>query len=194
MRPPGPFWAFGAPRAPPEAPGDSGEAPGAPRRLREHFWDTPDFGLPASSRRPACRRLPEAWRRPLEAWRRPALGILADELARFCDMAGFFEAWRRLWPDFSRPGGLAAAAAGLAAAPSFCCSASGLPRRGAFSLQQQAPSKKRRAGTPQPLLSGKWLAPQGRFFPPKRTCFGKNDMYLKKNRCSGKPLQAPGPL
>ena len=85
----GPMGPQGGTGRPQEAKGDSGEAPGAPRRLPGHFWKNPDFGLPATSRRPACRRLPEAWRRPLEAWRRPALGILADELAGFCDMAGF---------------------------------------------------------------------------------------------------------
>ena len=90
---------------PPEPPRGSGSIFGTPRILasRRPPGDLPAAGLPAA--------LP-AWRRPLEAWRRPALGILADELARFCDMAGFFEAWRRLWPDFERPGGgLAAAAA-----------------------------------------------------------------------------------
>ena len=100
--PRGIFGPFGAPRAPPGAPGDSGGAPGAPQRLREHFLDTPDFGLPAASRRPAPRGLAAApgglaaapgwpwmaWRRPPEAWRRPPALVVWQAVAS----GGFFPA------------------------------------------------------------------------------------------------------
>ena len=138
---------------PPEPPRGSGSIFGTPRILasRRPPGDLPAAGLPAA--------LP-AWRRPLEAWRRPALGILADELARFCDMAGFFEAWRRLGADFERPGGgLAAAAAGLAAAPSPCLRfswyASGgfFPAKNAFFGKKVTCTLKKkvlREGSPEP--------------------------------------------
>ncbi len=134
--PPGAFLGPLGPQGPHQRHrGTQGEPPEPPRGSPGIFGKT---RILASRRPPGLRgvsglaaALP-ACRRPPPACRRPALGILADELARIRDMAGFFEAWRRLGADFERPGGgggLAAAAAGLAAAPSPCFPASGCLRR-----------------------------------------------------------------
>ena len=89
--------------------GTQGEPPEPPRGSGSIFW-TPRI---LASRRPPGLRggsglaaaLP-AWRRPLEAWRRPALGILDDELARICDMAGFLNPGGPDMAGFLRPGGV----------------------------------------------------------------------------------------
>ena len=97
---------WGTQGEPPEPPRGSGSIFGTPRLLASR---RPPGGLRAASRRPASRRPFPAWRRPwmacrrpLEAWRRP------------------LEAWRRPLEAWRRPLEGLAAAAGPAAAPSFC--------------------------------------------------------------------------
>ena len=138
--PRGIFGPFGAPRAPPGAPGDSGGAPGAPQRLPGHFWKNPDFGLPAA---PGLRG-------------GSGLAAAPSGLA-----ASSSRHSRRRTPQNLRHGRILrglAAAAGLAAAPSPCCLASGclrrfFPAKNAFFGKQVTCTLKKevlREGSPEP--------------------------------------------